>query len=149
MLNTIIRLELFSVKPEDSVTRVVDLMKNRNIGCVLVCDDQQKPVGIVTDRDIVLRCIGEQKDFKTCAARDLMTPAPKTVRDTDGLFDCIQSMHDAQVRRIPVVDAQGKALGIISFGDLLKILSKEFSNLIETTTHPLEGEERLKKELAA
>jgi CBS domain-containing protein len=149
MLKNIIRLELFSVKPEDHVSEVVRIMKNRNIGSVLVCDDLKKPLGIITDRDLVLRCLGEEKDFRHCTARDMMTPSPRTVRDSDGIYDCINAMHEAQVRRIPVVDPQGKALGIISFGDLLNILSKEFSNLVENTTHPLESKKEPKKAAVA
>ena len=149
MLKNIIRLELFSVKPEDNITEVVRIMKERNVGSVLVCDELKKPVGIITDRDLVLRCMAEHKDYHACSARDLMTPSPRTVRDQDGIFDCINAMRDSQVRRIPVVDSQGKALGIVSFGDILGILSKEFGNLVENTTHPLEEKKQPKKALAA
>jgi len=149
MLKNIIRLELFSVKPEDHLSQVVRIMKDRNVGSVLVCDDTQKSIGIITDRDLVLRCLAEDKSIHTCNARDVMTPSPRTVKDTDGLYDCIRAMHDAQARRIPIVDYQGKALGIVSFGDMLSILSKEFTNLIETTTHPLELKKAEKKGVAA
>jgi signal-transduction protein with cAMP-binding, CBS, and nucleotidyltransferase domain len=149
MLKNIIRLELFSVKPEDGIDQVVRLMKEENIGSVLVCDDQKKPLGIITDRDLVLRCLGEDKDFHQCRVKDLMTSSPRTVSENDGLFDCINAMHDEGVRRIPVVDQQGKALGIVSFGDILKILSKEFNALVESTTRPLEPEKYEKKAAAA
>ena len=145
MLKNIIRLDLHSVKPEDDAIQLVRIMKEKNIGSVLVCNDQQKPVGIVTDRDIVIRCLGQQKDLKQCKVKDLMTSSPRVVRETDGIYDCINAMHDGEIRRIPVVDSQGKAVGMISFGDILSILSKEFSRLIETTTHPLESKIQPKK----
>jgi predicted transcriptional regulator len=78
-----------------------------------------------------------------------MTAAVTTVRDDSGLFDCIRTMHDARVRRLPVVDSNGKPVGIISFGDLLGILSKEFGSLVENCTHPLEVGKSAKKGFAA
>ncbi|NDD92163.1 CBS domain-containing protein [bacterium] len=149
MLKNIIRLELFSVKPEDHADQAVRLMKQKNIGSVLVCDANQKPVGIITDRDLVLRCMAEHKDPRQCKVKDLTTPSPRIVRETDGIYDCIDAMHDGEIRRIPVVDSQGKALGIVSFGDLLNILSKEFSRLTAKTTHPLARTESPKKSAAA
>ncbi|MEN9723166.1 MAG: Hypoxic response protein 1 [Pseudomonadota bacterium] len=149
MLKTMIRLDMVSVSPEDSVRQVVQLMKTKNVGCVLVCDSVKKPVGIITDRDLVLRCMAENKDFNRCTARDVMTPSPRLVHDHEGLFDAITAMRESQVRRIPVVDAQGKALGIISFGDILAILSKEFHTLVENTTHPLVLKTQPKKASAA
>lgn len=149
MLKNIIRLELLSVKPEDGIHEVVRIMKDKDVGSVLVCDADQKPLGILTDRDLVIRCMGENRNPDQCRARDLMSSSPRTVRETDGLYDCINAMHDAGVRRIPVVDQQGKAAGIISFGDILKILSKEFNTLVETTTRPLEHEKQPKKAVAA
>lgn len=149
MLKNIIRFELYSVKPEDGIQEVVRIMKDQNVGSVLVCDEKQKPLGILTDRDLVIRCMGEHKDSDQCKARDLMTSSPRTVKDDDGLYDCINAMHDAGVRRIPVVDQQGKAVGIISFGDILKILSKEFNILVGSTTRPLEPEKQQKKAVAA
>ncbi|MBU6375319.1 MAG: CBS domain-containing protein [Bdellovibrionales bacterium] len=149
MLKNIIRFELFSVKPEDSADQVVQLMKQKNVGSVLVCDSNQKPVGIVTDRDLVLRCMGQHKDARQCQVKDLMTPAPRVIKETDGIYDCIDAMHDGEIRRLPVVNSQGKAVGIVSFGDLLSILSKEFSRLTARTTHPLERKEFSKKTAAA
>jgi CBS domain-containing protein len=149
MLKNIIRFELYSVKPEDGLQEVVRIMKDQNVGSVLVCDRDKRPLGIITDRDLVLRCMGENKDFDQCKARDLMTSSPHTVKQEEGLYDCINAMHDAGVRRIPVVDQQGKAVGIVSFGDILKILSKEFNSLVGTTTRPLVPEKQQKKAAAA
>jgi CBS domain containing-hemolysin-like protein len=56
------------------------------------------------------------------------------VKDTDGLFDCIKKMHNSHVRRMPVVDEQGKACGLVSFGDILAILSKELVTVTEADT---------------
>ena len=134
--------------PRATLKEVATLMREQDIGNVLIMDGDTLS-GIITDRDLVIRCMAEHKDYHACSARDLMTPSPRTVRDQDGLFDCINAMRDSQVRLIPVVDSQGKALGIVSFGDILGILSKEFGNLVENTTHPLETEKQPKKALAA
>ncbi|HAR41626.1 MAG TPA: CBS domain-containing protein, partial [Bdellovibrionales bacterium] len=60
--------------------------------------------------------------------------APVTCRETDGVYDCIQKMKQAKVRRIPVVNGSEEVVGILSFGDLLSMLSREFSELVSTTT---------------
>jgi CBS domain-containing protein len=67
------------------------------------------------------------------------------VKETDGIYDCIQKMRESGVRRMPVVDHEGKAVGVVSFGDLLAVLSEEFAALTETTCRHAEKREPMLK----
>lgn len=131
--------DLVTVEPDAKVIEVAKLMERENVGCVLVLSEG-KPRGLITDRDIVVRCIAKNVDVSDCTVEQVMTESVETAKDTDGVFDCIRKMRDAGVRRMPVVDDEGKAVGIITAGDLLAMLSKEFATLAQGTT-PLEEQQ--------
>jgi signal-transduction protein with cAMP-binding, CBS, and nucleotidyltransferase domain len=134
MLNDIIgKQSLVTCEPDAKVNDVARIMADRNVGAVMVLTGD-KPRGIVTDRDIVLRCIAKNVDVSDCTVEQIMSESVETVKMSDGLFDCIKKMHNAHVRRMPVVDDQGKAIGMISFGDIMAILSKEFVTITEADT---------------
>jgi CBS domain-containing protein len=135
------------VSEDASVRDVARLMKQHDVGCVLVTRGSPGspgkaagiPIGIITDRDLATRCLADSLSADHAKAREVMTPNPRTISEDAGLYDCIRAMNDTGVRRIPVVDARGNALGIISFGDVLRLLSREFTTLTENCTHPSES----------
>jgi CBS domain-containing protein len=133
MLKDVINRRLVSIEPDAKVTDAARLMSERDVGSVIVLTNG-KPRGIITDRDIVVRCLAENIDVEDCTVEQVMTESIETVTETEGLFDCIRKMRKAQVRRIPVVDQSGLAIGVVSFGDILALLSKEFSEITSTTT---------------
>ncbi|MEO5968953.1 MAG: CBS domain-containing protein [Bdellovibrionia bacterium] len=142
MLKNIISNKLVSCEPGTNLLEVSKLMARENVGCVLVLQDN-KPKGLVTDRDIVIQCVADGHVSENCMVDDVMSTDLQTVMDTDGIFDCIQAMKTSEVRRLPVVDSDGNAVGIVSFGDLLSMLSRELSELTSTTTpSDIEIEER-------
>ncbi len=132
--------ELVTCEPDARVADVARLMADRNVGAVMVLTND-RPRGIITDRDITIRCVGRNLDVNDTTVEQVMTEALDTVVETDGLYDCIKKMQEARVHRMPVVDQDNRAVGIISFGDLLAILSKELAVL---TSHRLPGAETLK-----
>ena len=133
-LRDIITNKLVSCSHDTTITDVADLMKSENVGAVLVLKDD-KPFGIVTDRDIVMRCVCDQVGLDKNVS-EIMTKSVETAKDTDGIQDIITKMRETGVRRIPVVDESGVAVGLISFGDLIGLLGKELSELTSVT--PLE-----------
>ena len=142
MLRNIFNRNLVSVQPGVKLLDVAKLMAKQDVGCVLVVKDN-KPCGLVTDRDIVVHCLALGHDSQVCSVEEVMSSDLHSVKETDGIFDCIRAMKAAKVRRLPVVDSEGNALGIVSFGDLLAVLGREFSELVETTTPPLEIERKV------
>ncbi len=132
MLKDIVNRKLVTTDPSAKICDVAQLMARFDVGCVLVVENK-KIKGLITDRDIVVRCLAKNVSLDECPVKSVMTEAPVTVRDTDGIFDCIETMRGAQVRRIPVVDRSGEVVGILSFGDILAVLSKELAELTKGT----------------
>ena len=102
---------------ESTLEEVARLMRDGDMGSVPVVEDG-KLVGIVTDRDIVVRSIAEGKDSSTSVA-EAMTTDIFSVRPEDFVFEAIRLMGDKQVRRVPVVE-KGRTVGLISRRDVLK-----------------------------
>lgn len=108
-----------SCRADDTIVRVADTMRKEDIGSLPVVDGpDQQLVGMVTDRDIVVKVVAAGGDTKSARVRDAMTPDPVAVREDDDVRDAVQVMSQRQVRRLPVVDSRGKLTGIISQADI-------------------------------
>ncbi len=118
---------LVTLEPHAPVSEAARLMAERNVGSVLVLNAAGKPRGIITDRDIVVRCVARNIDLWDTTIENILSEDLQTCHVDDGVFECIERMRKAGVRRMPVVDSAGHAIGIVSFGDLLSHLSHEFS----------------------
>jgi len=139
MLKDIVSRKLVACDPDSKVSYAAKLMDQENVGCVLILDND-KPRGLLTDRDIVVRCVAQHVDVDDTTVENVMTESLATVRETDGIFDCIEIMHGAKVRRIPVVDEMNHVVGIVSFDDLLSVLGREMYELSGITTRAEEAE---------
>lgn len=106
--------------PTDNVRLVAELMKRENIGSVPVVDtkETQKLIGIITDRDLALRIVGEVRDAESTRVEAVMTRKVVTCRADDELQRALDAMSEHQLRRIIVVDSVYKVLGIISQADV-------------------------------
>lgn len=102
-----------------SVTDVAKLMNSNHIGCIPVCDNNNELVGIVTDRDIALRCIACNKNPATTPITDIMTTAVCSCNVNDTIEKVANTMSKKQIRRIPIVD-NNKVIGILTLGDLVQ-----------------------------
>ena len=109
--------EVCWVKPDTKISEIAKIMEKNHIGCVPVCDEQNSLVGIITDRDIILRTIACDKDAKTTNASEIMTTDICCCNQEDEVYDVECTMSQNQVRRIPVVE-NNKVIGILTFGDL-------------------------------
>lgn len=104
------------VSPDTSVVEVAQLMQKHNVGAIPVCEGQNV-VGMVTDRDIVVRNVAHQRDPKTTPVRDVMTTQVESVSPDMSLNQAAEIMSQKQVRRLPVME-DNKLVGIVSLGDL-------------------------------
>jgi len=104
----------------DTAQTVAKILCDRNIGSMPVVADQQsqKLVGMITDRDLCCSVIAEGMDLKTTQIRTLLTLAALTCRDGENIETCERLMQEHQVRRIPIVDAEDRVIGIVSQADL-------------------------------
>ncbi|HVF26159.1 MAG TPA: CBS domain-containing protein [Anaerolineales bacterium] len=113
--------------PSDMVSDVAQLMKAEDIGPVLIVDDShdgKRLVGIVTDRDLAIKVVGEGRDPKSTRVEDVMTDSLVTCRADDDVENAMRAMAQNQLRRIPVVDDSGQLVGIISQADLATRLNE-------------------------
>jgi len=106
--------------PNDTVKKVAQLMKSKDIGSVPIIDSEgtKKLVGIVTDRDLALEVVAEGRDPKTTKVEEVMTHSVVTSRAEDDLQYALDAMAKYQLRRIPVVDKNNKLVGIIAQADV-------------------------------
>ena len=106
------------VRQETTLQEAAAKMKSLNVGSLPVCEGD-RPVGIVTDRDIVVRAISEGRDPRTTRIQDAMTRDVATVKETDDVKEAARLMKDRQIRRIVVVvGADKRVTGIVSLGDI-------------------------------
>jgi len=105
------------VEPDATVKEAARMMRDRDIGAVLVADRGQL-VGVLTDRDIVVRGIAEKGDPSSTKVMDIVSKEVETVKPNDSVEKAVKKMRSKAMRRIPVVDERGKPVGIVTIGDL-------------------------------
>lgn len=107
------------VKPNTNIYEVTKIMSNNHIGCLPVCNENAQIVGLVTDRDIALRCIACDKDVKQTPVSEIMTNNVCCCGIEDDIYEAEKQMAKNQIRRLPVTN-NGKVVGILTLGDLAK-----------------------------
>jgi len=110
------------------------LMRERHVGAVVVVDEDEDggramPVGVVTDRDLVVEVMACGVDPEILRVGDLIVTAPETVVDDELMFDAVWHMRRKGIRRLPVVDAQGCLFGILSADDLTRFLAEQLTGV--------------------
>jgi CBS domain-containing protein len=124
---------IVTIAPEKTISEACQLLEERNVGCLLV-EKQGKLCGILTDRDIALRVVGQGKEPRLIQVGAVMTPNPVCISVDSTLHELTMRMHSQHVRRVPIIDATGRALGIVTLDDLLMLLGDEMSDLAKTVS---------------
>ncbi|MEW6761135.1 MAG: CBS domain-containing protein [Pseudomonadota bacterium] len=117
---------------DETVQGAALLMRRQHVGDVVVVDrfdGASVPVGILTDRDIVVSVIAPGLDPASLQVGDIMSDDLLTARDSDDVYETIEKMRLRGIRRVPVVDASGSLAGIVSADDLLEFLAEEMGEL--------------------
>lgn len=112
--------DLVTASPNDTVVEVAQLMKKEDIGPILIVENEETKtlVGIVTDRDLVMKVIAEGQDAKSTRVGDVMSKKLVTCRPGDDIETAMKAMAQYQLRRIPVVEENMQLVGIISQADV-------------------------------
>ncbi len=121
------------ITADDSIPKTAEVMRNLDVGMLPVVDDlnHRHLIGVITDRDIVVRCLADQ-GMVECHVRNHMTTEPLVyVRETAELVDIVAKMERYQVRRLPVVDADLRVVGIVTQADLARHVGPQDPALIE------------------
>jgi len=117
---------------DETVQGAALLMRRQHVGDVIVVDrfdGASVPVGILTDRDIVVSVIAPGLDPASLQVGDIMSEDLLTARDSDDVYETIEKMRLRGIRRVPVVDSNGSLSGIVSADDLLEFLAEEMGEL--------------------
>ena len=106
-----------SMSPSDSVARAAQAMDELNVGVIPVCEGE-KLVGMVTDRDIIVRGVAQERDIKSTKLADVMSTNVRCATEEQDVDEVLGEMADTQIRRLPVVDSQQRLVGIVTLGDI-------------------------------
>jgi CBS domain-containing protein len=124
------------------------LMREHHVGSLVVVDETgagRVPVGMVTDRDIVVAAVAKGVDPRTVAVGEIMAAEVVVAQETDSEFDVLRTMRRRGVRRLPVVDAAGRLVGLITLDDLLGLLAEELGSLARAVETERAAEARTRR----
>ncbi|WP_020588712.1 CBS domain-containing protein [Desulfobacter curvatus] len=124
--------EVIIIDKDGSIREAAGLMRKYHVGDVVIVEEKNKkrfPVGILTDRDIVLELIALDVDINAVTVGDVMSFELITAREEDDVMETIKRMRHKGVRRIPVVNDQGSLEGILAVDDLIDLLAKQLTDL--------------------
>jgi CBS domain-containing protein len=127
------------VAPGASVREVAKQMEVQGTGCVVAVDGDDRPVGILTDRDIVLRVLRRNVDPDETTMKDVMEREVESVRERTPLTTAMRRMRADAVRRLPVVDGQGKLVGLFHWNHALGIVADEVREAAQVAAAQGEG----------
>jgi len=128
---------------EETIAEAAKLMRDQHVGSVLIVDEQdgkRVPVGIVTDRDLVVEVIAPELDADAITVGDIMMTGFAVVKEETGVFEAIQYMRIKGIRRLPVVDAEERLIGIVTLDDLLILLAEELDALAKLVAREQQNE---------
>ena len=130
--------EVVVINKDASVRDAVNLLRNYHVGDVVVVEPvagKNHPIGILTDRDIVVEILAKDVDMTSVTVGDVMSLKLVTVSEQTSLLDTLERMRQHGVRRLPVVDSAGVLVGIITLDDLLELLAEQISKVAALMKH--------------
>jgi CBS domain-containing protein len=104
---------------DQTVSEAVGAMSEKNYGSVIIVDEAQKVIGVVTERDVMTKVVGKGLDPKTTKLAEIMTRDPRLAKETDDLVDWLRVMSNERFRRLPVVDDEGRIKAVFTQGDFV------------------------------
>jgi CBS domain-containing protein len=124
------------VSPDDTLQKAAQKMKDLDVGPLPVCDNDRL-AGMLTDRDVVVRCVAEGKDPRATKVRDAMTEGINDCFEDDDVAVAARQMRDRQIRRLVVLNRDKRLVGIVSLGDLASQTDgEEAGKTLETVSQP-------------
>lgn len=126
------RRDLTLAYEDELVHQIAKRMRERHVGSVIVVprDSGGAPVGVLTDRDIVVEVLAAGLDYRTVTVGEVMTREPATVREDDDVVDALRIMRTYGVRRLPVLSRSGALAGIVAIDDLLEFFSGQVDDVV-------------------
>ena len=145
LLKEICTPDVVHCSPETTALGLARLMRERHVGDVVVVEDPQNdqtPIGLVTDRDLVVEVLGRERDPARVCAREIMRKPVVIARTSEDTAQAVERMKAHGVRRIPVMDEHRRLAGIVCLDDLLRQLAAEAGALVEIVSREQDREHR-------
>jgi len=139
--------EVVIAERETTIVEAAKLMRKYHVGDLVVVDRREEmniPVGIITDRDIVVEIIAGEVSLDSACTGDVMSFELTTAKEHDGILEALQKMRGLGIRRMPVVNDRGGLEGILAVDDVLELLAEELTLLASAATQGQEKEKKLR-----
>jgi CBS domain-containing protein len=137
--------EVIVIQRDATVVEAAKLMRQYHVGAVIVVekrDGRQVPVGVVTDRDLVVEVVATELDENVITVGDIMAQEVFTIKESTASYEAIELMRRKTARRLPVVDETGELVGILTLDDALQLLSEELLDLAKLVRYEQKKETR-------
>lgn len=124
--------EVATAAPDTDIAEAARLMRSRHVGALVIVDPhafQREPLGIVTDRDLVVEVLAQEAPIGALTVSDVMSSNLGTVSEQDDVWEAVARMSELGVRRLPVVNERGELAGILSVDDVLEWFAEAMSRL--------------------
>ena len=138
--------KVITVDRDIDISAAAGVMRENHIGYLIVTDSRSggsSPIGVITDRDIVVKVTAKDVDPHSLTVGDVMTPEPLTAADDDGISETLRRMRRLGVRRVPVVGPGGKVSGVLSIDDVLNHVVRQLSDVSGSMRNELNFERAL------
>ena len=137
--------EVIVIQRDETIVEAAKLMRQYHVGAVIVVEKRnglQVPVGIVTDRDLVVEILATELDERVITVGDIMPQEIFTIKESAASYEAIEFMRRKTARRLPVVDDAGELVGILTLDDALQLLSEELLDLAKLVRYEQKKETR-------
>ncbi len=122
-----------TVGERDEITKAAQLMREKHVGYLVVTEScgeaLQRPIGVLTDRDIVVTVVARETDPRAFIVGEIMTRQPVSIAESDSVETALHEMRRIGVRRMPVVGSRGELVGVLSLDDLLTVLADQVQSV--------------------
>jgi CBS domain-containing protein len=140
---------VITARESDGLTAAAQLMRHKHLGYLVVvqpsvADGTLTPVGVITDRDIVVAVVAREADPRSLTVGDVMTRQPVLGSEDSSVASALHHMREVGVRRLPVVDRGGRLVGVLSLDDVLDALAEELMDVASSIKHELKMESALR-----
>ena len=128
LLKEVVNKNVVTISPESPLSEAAYIMMNEDVGALVVIDRESRPVGVITDRDLVVSVMAEGLNPGELTVEEVMTKDPVTVAEDKDIFEMLRILSENSIRRLPVTRG-GKLEGIVSVDDLIVVVATELANL--------------------
>ena len=135
------------ITPEKSIRESARQMRVEHVGSLVVVDQDGKPIGMLTDRDITIEGVARGVDVDQTTVRDLMTAPVVTATESEGTVTALARMREFGIRRLPIIDSEGKLVGVVTNSNLIKELSELLDGLVRNISSSKTREVALRSDI--